>query len=186
MDSVHTNEAKIRRYPRLPPLDWLRLSPRATQPPAGRDHSCHLHGPLRTLFTDPCSHTVHPPRLEHYKAPGASTRAESQDRAPRRTPAAGAAPQHAPRPQLATVARPGCSTRTQTCSRGGGTGGTSGLQNPPAANFRSWGRDQLTSGPAGADGTVGFRTRGRGAAGRAAPDFRGLDSARERRGLAGL
>lgn len=98
MDSVHTNEAKILRYPRLPPFDTLRLFPHATRPPAGRDHSCHLHEPLRTLSTDPCGHTVHPSSLERCQAPGASTRAGSQDRAPGRTSAAGAAPQHTPRP----------------------------------------------------------------------------------------
>ena len=67
-------------------------------------------------------------------------------------------------PQPATVARSRHAPRTQPCRRGGGTGGTAGLQNPPASNFRSWGRDQLTSGPAGADGTVDFQTRGRGEA----------------------
>lgn len=165
MDSVHTNEAKILRYPRLPPFDTLRLFPHATRPPAGRDHSCHLHEPLRTLSNDPCGHTVHPSSLERYQAPrgidpGRVTRPRSRkDLGCRSRPSAHPAP---PNPQ--PWHSPGAHRRHKPAGAEAGRAGPAGLQNAPASNFRSWGRDQLTSGPAGADGTVDFQTRGRGEA----------------------
>ena len=120
----------------------------------------HLgHSPLTlaaTLCTPLASSATRPPG--HRPGPGPKTALPEGPRLrepPLSTPRA---------PQPATVARSRHSPRTQTCRRGGGTGGTAGLQNPPASNFRSWGRDQLTSGPAGADGTVDFQTRGRGEA----------------------
>ena len=150
MDSVHTNEAKILRYPRLPPLDMLRLSPQATRPPAGRDHSCPLQEPLRTLSTDLAATLCTPLASSNtYQAPGASTRAESQDRAPGRTSAAGAAPQHTPCPSnrnRGTV--PALTSDTNLQAR------------------RRDGRDRKTSKPAGLQlpelgaGPADFRTRG--------------------------
>lgn len=164
MDSVHTNEAKILRYPRLPPLDMLRLSPQATRPPAGRDHSCHLQEPLRTLSTDLAATLCTPLASSATRPPGHRPGPSPKTALPE-GPRLREPPLSTPRaPQTATVARSRRSPRTQTCRRGGGTGGTARLQNPPASNFRSWGRDQLTSGPAGADGTVDFQTRGRGEA----------------------
>ena len=142
MDSVHTNEAKILRYPRLPPLDMLRLSPQATRPPAGRDHSCPLQEPLRTLSTDLAATLCTPLASSATRPPGHRPGPSPKTALPE-GPRLREPPLSTPRaPQTATVARSRRSPRTQTCRRGGGTGGTARLQNPPASNFRSWGRDQ--------------------------------------------